>query len=43
MAKSKGDFEKGEAEGSMAVLGLLGRIAEEWRKKGGNGRADLRV
>ena len=39
MAKSKGDFEKGEAEGSMAVLGLLGRIAKEWGKKGGKGRA----
>jgi hypothetical protein len=38
MAKSEGDFEKGEAEGSMAVLGLLARIAEEWRKKGSKGR-----
>ena len=42
MAKSEGDFEKGEAEGSVAVLGLLGRIAEEWRKKGGKGRAGRR-
>jgi hypothetical protein len=30
--KNGGDFEKGEAEGSVAVLGLLGRIAGEWRK-----------
>jgi hypothetical protein len=30
--KNEGDFEKGEAEGSVAVLGLLGRIAGEWRK-----------
>ncbi len=34
MARTKGDFEKGEAEGSVAVLGLLGRIAEEWRRSG---------
>ena len=34
---SEGDFKKGEAEGSLAVLGLLGRIAEEWRRKGGKG------
>jgi hypothetical protein len=30
MAKSEGDFEKGEAEGSVAVLGLLAGIAEGW-------------
>jgi hypothetical protein len=30
--KNEGDFEKGEAEGIVAVLGLLGRIAGEWRK-----------
>ena len=35
MAKKEGDFEKGEAEGSVAVLGLLGKIAGEWRKMGG--------
>jgi hypothetical protein len=33
MAKSEGDFGKGEAEGSVAVLGLLGRIAGDWRKR----------
>jgi len=33
MARSEGDFEKGEAEGTVAVLGLLGRIAEEWRRR----------
>jgi len=30
--KNEGDFEKGEVEGSVAVLGLLGRIGGEWRK-----------
>ena len=25
--------EKGESEGSVAVLGLLGQIAGEWRKR----------
>jgi uridine phosphorylase len=35
MARSEGDFEKGEAEGSVAVLGLLGKIAGEWRKTKG--------
>ena len=30
--KNEGDFEKGEAEGSVAVRGQLGRIAGEWRK-----------
>jgi hypothetical protein len=30
--KNEGDFEKGEVEGSMAVLVLLGRIAGEFRK-----------
>ena len=35
MAKSEGDFEKGEADGSVAVLVLLGRIAAEWRRRGG--------
>jgi uridine phosphorylase len=30
MAQTKGDFEKGEADGSVAVLGLLRCIAEEW-------------
>jgi purine-nucleoside phosphorylase len=43
MAKIEGDFEKGEAEGSVVMLGLLGRIAEEWRKKGSKGRAGPRV
>ncbi|HEV2247306.1 MAG TPA: nucleoside phosphorylase [Terriglobia bacterium] len=33
MAKSEGDFEKGEAGGSVAVLGLLEQIAGEWRRK----------
>src|SRR5512137_2568672 len=28
LAKSEGDFEKGEAGGTVAVLGLLARIAE---------------
>ncbi len=32
MAQTEGDFEKGEAEGSVAVLGLLGRIAGEWQR-----------
>jgi uridine phosphorylase len=41
MAQNEGDFEKGEAEGSVVVLGLLGRIAGEWRKKGGRGRTGL--
>ncbi len=31
MARSEGDFEKGEAEGSVAVLALLGRLAREWK------------
>jgi uridine phosphorylase/SAM-dependent methyltransferase len=35
MARGEGDFEKGEAEGSTAVLALLGQIAAEWRKRGG--------
>ncbi len=35
MAKSEGDFEKGEAEGSVAVLDLLQRIAAEWRRRRG--------
>jgi hypothetical protein len=43
MAKREGDFEKGEAQGSLAVLGLLGRIAKEWRRNGGLGRAGLSV
>lgn len=30
MATNAGDFEKGEAEGSLAVLDLLGRLAKEW-------------
>jgi len=30
--KNEGDFEKGEVEGSVAVLGLLGWIAGERRK-----------
>ena len=30
--KHEGDFEKGEAEGSVAVLGLLGRMAGELRE-----------
>jgi hypothetical protein len=30
MAQSAGDFEKGEAEGSLAILELLGRIAKAW-------------
>lgn len=33
MAQTPGDFEKGEAEGSVAVLRLLGGIAREWRKR----------
>ncbi|HEY5911005.1 MAG TPA: nucleoside phosphorylase [Verrucomicrobiae bacterium] len=33
MARKEGDFEKGEAEGSVAVLELLGRIAKEWRRR----------
>lgn len=33
MAKSEGDFEKGEAAGSVAVLGLLEQVAGEWRRK----------
>lgn len=33
MAQTEGDFEKGEAEGSVAVLELLQRIAKEWRKR----------
>jgi len=33
---------KGEAEGSVAVLGLLGRIAREWRKTNGRKRAGVR-
>jgi len=41
MAKSKGDFEKGEAEGSVAVMGLLGRLAEEWKKTSGRGSGGL--
>ncbi len=32
MAQTEGDFEKGEAAGSLAVLRLLGQIAREWRK-----------
>ena len=32
MARTEGNFEKGEAEGSVAVLGLLGRLAGEWRR-----------
>jgi len=35
MAQTEGDFEKGEAEGSVAVLGLLGRLAREWRRRRG--------
>jgi uridine phosphorylase len=35
MARNERDFEKGEAEGSVAVLGLLARIAGEWGRKGG--------
>ncbi len=31
MAKIEGDFEKGEADGSVAVLQLLGLIAKQWR------------
>ena len=42
MAQSGGDFEKGEAEGSVAVLGLLRRLAEQWRKKGAGPRARIR-
>lgn len=33
MAQTEGDFEKGEAEGSLAVLELLARIASEWRRQ----------
>ena len=33
MAQMEGDFEKGEAEGSVAVLELLGRITTEWGKR----------
>ncbi len=33
MAQTEGDFEKGEAEGSVAVLDLLGRIASERRRR----------
>ena len=33
MARSEGDFEKGEAEGSLAVMELLARVAKEWRKR----------
>jgi uridine phosphorylase len=43
MAKSEGDFEKGEAEGSVAVLALLGRIAGEWRKRRSRPQRGLRV
>ena len=32
MAQMEGDFEKGEAEGSVAVLTILGRLAREWSK-----------
>jgi len=32
MAQTKGDFEKGEAEGSVGVLAILGRLAREWSK-----------
>ncbi len=30
---NKGDFEKGEAEGNLAVLTLLERLVREWRRK----------
>jgi uridine phosphorylase len=30
MAQSKGDFEKGEAEGSVAVSRLLAQVVKEW-------------
>lgn len=33
MAQAEGDFEKGEAEGSVAVMAILGRLAREWFKR----------
>ncbi len=33
MAQTEGDFDKGEAEGSLAVLELLGQIAKGWPKR----------
>ncbi|HEV2390940.1 MAG TPA: nucleoside phosphorylase [Verrucomicrobiae bacterium] len=33
MAQTEGDFEKGEADGSVAVMKLLGRIAKARRKR----------
>ena len=34
MAKGEGDFEKGEADGNVAMLSLLERIAREWKNSG---------
>ena len=33
MAQTAGDFEKGEADGSVAVLAILGRLAQEWDRR----------
>ncbi len=33
MAQTEGDFEKGEAEGSVAVMGLLAQVARAWAKR----------
>jgi uridine phosphorylase len=38
MAREEGDFEKGEAAGSLAVLALLARLAGQWRKPSPRGR-----
>jgi uridine phosphorylase len=32
MARSEGDFEKGEADGAIATLDLIGRVACKWRR-----------
>ncbi|HEY5913102.1 MAG TPA: nucleoside phosphorylase [Verrucomicrobiae bacterium] len=40
LAQAEGDFEKGEAEGSVAVLELLGRLAREWGRRG-EGKSEI--